>query len=36
MNVPTSKLVSQDVKAGGAIPVEQATLSSDELRKMDA
>ena len=28
--------VSQDVKAGGAIPVEQATLSSDELRKMDA
>jgi xylulose-5-phosphate/fructose-6-phosphate phosphoketolase len=36
MNVPTSKLRSQGGNAAGAIPVEQATLSSDELRKMDA
>jgi xylulose-5-phosphate/fructose-6-phosphate phosphoketolase len=36
MNVPTLKLRSQDGAAAGAIPVEQATLSSDELRKMDA
>jgi len=36
MNVPTSKLRSQDGDAAGAIPVEQATLSSGESRKMDA
>ena len=36
MNVPTLKLRSEDGTAAGAIPVEQATLNSDELRKMDA
>ena len=36
MNVPTLKLRSRDGAVAGAIPVEQATLSSDELRKMDA
>jgi phosphoketolase len=36
MNEPTLKLRSKDGAAAGAIPVEQATLTSDELRKMDA
>jgi xylulose-5-phosphate/fructose-6-phosphate phosphoketolase len=36
MNVPTLTLRSRDGAAAGAIPVEQATLSSDELFKTDA
>jgi xylulose-5-phosphate/fructose-6-phosphate phosphoketolase len=36
MNVPTLKLRPEDANAAGAIPVEQATLNSDELRKIDA
>jgi len=36
MNVPTLKLRPEDANAASAIPLEQATLNSDELRKMDA
>jgi len=36
MNEPTLKLRSKDGAAAGATPVEQATLTSDELRKTDA
>jgi len=36
MNVPTLTLRSRDGAAAGAIPVKQASLNSDELRKMDA
>jgi len=36
MNAPTLKLRSKDGAVAGATPVEQAVLSSDELRKTDA
>ena len=36
MNVPTLKLRPEDARSAGALPIEQASLNSDELRKMDA
>ena len=36
MNVPTLKLRPEDARSAGALPIEQASLNSDELRKVDA